>query len=61
MQEDSCSKLEVAPLPEEIMKHMPILSLSSEGKLESEVQVKKKDKRMLRQASWLQSKHNNVV
>ena len=56
MQEDTCSTSEVAPLPEEIMKDLPILSLTSDEVLDSEVLVKKKDKRRFRHACWLQSK-----
>ena len=49
---------EVVPLPEEIIKSLPVVMLSSGGNDSSPSEVKKKkDRRRLRHEHWLKSKN----
>lgn len=45
---------EVVPLPNEIMKSLPVLTLAAQEK-QSELPSKKKDRRQIRHQRWLQS------
>ena len=53
---------EVVPLPEEMMKSLPVVMLSPGGDVSSPPEVKKKrDRRRLRHERWLKSKIEQLL